>query len=119
MPFAFVDGICRDLLQMIRILKAVVACGVLVVPVVVTELTDSFWKWHAVGILTLLGFFGYYYVHKPDLRFEKVRTATLDALFNVRFKTWINQLHANERLPFRVNVMQRRGCLRPRLVNGT
>ena len=58
----------------------------------------------------------WFFVFAPDRRFEAVRRPTLDAQFKRMFKTQLNKLKVDERLPFRINVMQpRRGLRRRRL----
>lgn len=88
--------------QMSNFLKACFVTGLTVAPVAIKEFAPTHWNWGWFTIYSCATFFGYWrFVFKPDERFERVRTPSLDNFFDDAFS---DVQSPGERFPFRVNI---------------
>ena len=92
---------------MSRVLKAVVSTLLILLPLLIREMLDPLWRWQAIGGFVLVVFIYNLWQFGPDRRFERIREPTLKAQFNTKFKGAREKHRPGQRLPFRVNVMQR------------
>lgn len=91
-----------------RFLGSLLASAVALIGLWLGDLKDP--KHHLIALLaypTIIFLLEYYWLLKPDERFDTAKPPTLDFLFTNKFQAFLNKLGATERLGFRVVVLKR------------
>ena len=70
---------------------------------------QGFWRWLLYIFVAIVVFSYNAYELKPDLRFLKVREPVLKESFDAFFKEASDKLKEGQRLPFRANIMVKKG----------